>query len=188
MIDIKSIWPSINKLYLPYHASFCFFFSSSCWRAIDSLMIYMLYSQTNNWCPLGEQPIVRKWISSSSLCYYFRTTYFLNLFPSSQLKPFWTCGTTQYIEMRAVVIFCCICESAGEGIPKDMTCHPIWTKPYSSTLMGSKLRHQFKNNNRVSRLISVKIKFIILTNAWSLTRFSLYAHICWRNMSLPKFH
>lgn len=57
--------------------------------------------------------------------------------------------------MRAVVIFRCICESAGEGILKDMTCHPIWTKPYSSTLMGSKLRHQFKNNNRVSRSIYI---------------------------------
>lgn len=57
------------------------------------------------------------------------------------------------------MIFCFICESAGEGIPKDMTCHPIWIKPYSSTLMASKLRHQFKNNNRVSLISAEKVHY-----------------------------
>jgi hypothetical protein len=68
------------------------------------------------------------------------------------------------------VISCRVCESAGEGIPKDMTCRRIWTKPYSSTSMASKARHQFKfkNNNRVS-LFSAGRKFIIYSDKCLVT-------------------
>lgn len=49
-----------------------------------------------------------------------------------------------------------------------MTCRRIWTKPYSSTSMASKARHQFKNNNRVS-LFSAGRKFIIYSDKCLVT-------------------